>query len=341
MKKKVLFVSSFAGSSAYIYHLIYKPLPFSVIIVADKVGADYFKRRHIKVHYDLTAGSITAENILQKEKPDAVFTVSQYSACVEKYFMQNSKRFNSVSIDAIDHWSFYVERFSEVSLQRIVQKNIFLPDYIIVNDRIAKKAAIAAGLPRERLHMLGNPVLDDNLTVALKPVNFPLAKNRIIITFISEDLKKDFPRNSAFIRSFDEFSVLKDILSVIGQHHRITIKLHPAEAANKYKKFCNQQINVRKNMDILRIIKGSHFIIGMESMLLIELAKYRNDIISYRPGAKHKFVGSRIQATHEVRDKDELKLIINGKKKIKNYGFATRFSGSRQRIIEFIKERVL
>ena len=47
-----------------------------------------------------------------------------------------------------------------------------------------------------------------------------------------------------------------------------------------------------KNISIKDLSKLSDIIVGTESMLLLEMAMIRNDVISLRPNAKCNFIGN-------------------------------------------------
>ena len=80
------------------------------------------------------------------------------------------------------------------------------------------------------------------------------------------------------------------------------------------------------------------FIIGMASMLLIELAIYRYDIISYRPNAQFPFIGEKLNATHLVNNKYELQMVLQNPPKYKKLSFRNNFYGSGERIANFLND---
>ena len=80
-------------------------------------------------------------------------------------------------------------------------------------------------------------------------------------------------------------------------------------------------------------------VVGMQSMLLIELAVLRGGVISYRPNAKTNFFGERIGATIAAESKDDLRQKMNDPyKNISN--FAEAYLGSSERIENFIGQFV-
>jgi uncharacterized lipoprotein YehR (DUF1307 family) len=78
----------------------------------------------------------------------------------------------------------------------------------------------------------------------------------------------------------------------------------------------------------------------MGSMLLVEAALTRNDIISYRPNQLKDFFGNNIKATYLVQDKKLLRQVLDKEVKLNNINFRNKFDGSRQRIVDFLQEKM-
>ena len=165
-------------------------------------------------------------------------------------------------------------------------------------------------------------------------MRLPLKK---VITFISEEYKKDFPPGSPFYQGFDEFKVIDDILSSFDERYHILIKLHPAEDMDKYNKYQkNPAISFVARTDMDSLIVNSDFLIGMGSMLLLEAAVLRRDVVSYRPDQKKTFIGNKLGVTRLVQKKEELKKILRGEERVENASLKHVFDGSTERIINFI-----
>ena len=269
-----------------------------------------------------------------------IITGTSWGNCIDKVLIKFGTENSIKVISIIEHWSWYRERFT-------LDDKLILPDYIFVNDEIAKKEAIEDGLPGEILYPLGNPVLEQMAQKELKalPKKKWLKKlslsDKKIVTFISEDYRKDFPEKSDFHQGFDEFKVIEDIVFALKDIHYLLIKVHPSEKINKYDKFKNHKnISVIQKTDIDSLILNSDFIIGMGSMFLLEAAMHRNDIISYRPGDKKSFIGNKIGATFFAKNKYELKDILTGKQQIQNPGFINSYNHSTEKIINFIEDKL-
>ena len=257
---------------------------------------------------------------------------------IERRLIKKARSSKIVSISIIEHWSWYKKRF------QINGKNALFPDHVILNDNVAYNEALAEGLPRKCLKPLGNIYLENlskahptKLNQSKIKFKYKLPKNKNIIFFVSEKIKNGF--NKKYVRDlgYDEFTVLNDIKSILTQNDHLVIKTHPEENIKKFKMYENKQISVISDCSIYEIITMSNQIIGMTSMLLIELAMFRNDIISYIPNNKKKFIGSRIGATINVRNISKTDYKLN----LKKYrSFKRNYYGSKKRLINFINQLI-
>ena len=75
----------------------------------------------------------------------------------------------------------------------------------------------------------------------------------------------------------------------------------------------------------------------MASMLLLELAMLRDDVISYRPNNNKDFIGRRLNATVDISTKRELKDMLIEPQKVPN-NFRKRFNGSGNNISKIIND---
>ena len=219
------------------------------------------------------------------------------------------------------------------------------PDYIIVNDDMALRQAEECGLPKKKLVALGNPLLEKMSKIKFNQKNkknlkknYNLPTNKRLIFFISEELKNHFNKNKETYLGYDEFVAIEHIkLSILSDDH-IVIKLHPEERKSKFSKIINSNISILKDCPINDIISIADIIIGMDSMLLLELSMHKNNVISYRPNAKKKFIGDELGVTFNINDLKILKKFLKNNFKINNKKFNKYFDCSKEKIIKFIKK---
>ena len=92
-------------------------------------------------------------------------------------------------------------------------------------------------------------------------------------------------------------------------------------------------------MDIHELNCIADYVVGMASMLLLELAMLRNDVISFRPNATKSFIGNRLKATVDITSEKKFTQTFLQREKLTADGsFRDHFQGSTARIVSLIKE---
>jgi len=266
---------------------------------------------------------------------NGIITGGSLGHSIDKDLISYSKSINKPSISVIEHWSWYRKRFE-------LNGELILPDFIFVNDEIAYTDAVDDGLPSNKIIIAGNPVLESIFKNSKhKPIDreklqnhYNLPKKRIIF-FISEELASEFNGTDDEL-GYDEFIAINQIITLLKPSDHLVIKLHPEEANEKYHHLKNEQLSIIKNIDIYSLNTLADIVIGMASMLLLELAMLRNDIISFRPNATKKFIGHRLSATNDVTSKERLQSLMNFPKLISG-DFRGQFNGSAEKISSLIK----
>ena len=155
------------------------------------------------------------------------------------------------------------------------------------------------------------------------------------ILFISEKIKGE--KNLKREYSSDEFETIKNIIKFKNAKDKLIIKCHPEETKKKFKAFKSKNIVIKKNLSFKEMIFAPDYIIGMKSILLLELSLFRNDIISFRPKKDLSFIGEKLKVIKLIRDANKLfyPLIEND-----NSLFKTYFDGSSKRINQFLKNKI-
>ena len=97
-----------------------------------------------------------------------VITGTCLNECIDKILIQ-AKENNIKTISIIEHWSLYMNEF-------LLNNKKILPDYIFVNDDLAKQESIIEGIPEKKIVVIGNPYLENlkkkGLVKAKKKINF-------------------------------------------------------------------------------------------------------------------------------------------------------------------------
>ena len=302
---------------------------------SDAGAVNYFNS--LKKYVDLTI--VNRLNNIPNKDNFIYMTGAALGDSLDKKIIKYANKEGKKCVSVIEHWSWYRRRFE-------LDGELLLPDFILLNDEIAYFDAIKDGLPENRLIIAGNPVLEalkyrklDNkvdVKETLQKHNLP---SKRIVVFISEELSSVFNDTQDDL-GYDEFKVLDMIIKTLTPNDHLVIKLHPEETLIKYAFLESNNVTIIKNLDIFELDALADVVIGMASMLLLELSMLRNDVISFRPDATKEFIGDRLEATICVdNQKDLKKLMLNPS--YTSGQFSKGFSGSGNRIGTILKELFL
>lgn len=327
----IVFVVNDTGPAKYISYIIKNLNNIDFLCISSSISSKVFDSFGI-VNIDNT-------NKIDLSKIQLIITGTCLGNGIDKEWIRIGKQNNIKTISIIEHWSLYKKRFE-------LNGKYNFPDKIFVNDPIAKEEAILDGVDENIIQVVGNPVLENiskrEYSLDIKKAwvdETRLNKDKKIITFISEEYKKDFPKGSREYQGFDEFEVLEDIVKNLDNNMQLLVKLHPAENKNKYdylKEYNN--IKIIDKVDIEKLIEISDIVIGMGSMLLLEASLLKANIHSYRPNETIKFIGNKNGMTIHIKNKKELKKIMKNNYSKKDKVIKNNFIGSTNNIIKFIQE---
>ncbi len=326
----ILFVVSDAGPAKYLAYVISAFGESKYKCIASNISAKVLD--HFSVKYFIGDEGVDFNNF------NLIVTGSRFEPCIDDKWVSIGLQNNIRTISIIEHWSLYRKRFE-------VNGKYIYPDMIFVNDYQAKVEAAVDGIPEDKLHIVGNPVLENtqkyeySANDELKWRNsLGIDRERKVITFISENFRADFPRNSPEYEGFDEFEVLNDIYAALCTESVLLIKLHPSEDFNKYD-FLTKNLNIIiiLETDINKLIEFSNKLIGMGSMLLIEASIIKNNVYSYRPNETIEFIGNKNGMVKKIHSKAELKRELSNYESEDFSVTNNTFLGSTKNIVNLIK----
>ena len=233
-------------------------------------------------------------SITRQFRPDYLFSATSTNDFEHNWRgVALSKKIRTIGF--IDHWTNYLDRFT-------FNNETIFPDEIWVINEIARKEAIEAGLPENRIVISGNPYYEKvkgyKPTISKQSLYSSLGLNssKKTILFISDNIKSSFAKdeNGDCILGFDEFTVLKDVLvslkeleNKINYHqYQFVIKLHPRSEKNKFDSLI--KFNTSKNLEILTLQKCdplsinyySDYVLGMFSNMVIESVLMGKKVLS-------------------------------------------------------------
>jgi len=324
--KKVLFASHDVGPARYL-EAITDALSEDFIVVASH------KSRDVLSKYTQTR--------LEDVDPSDIklvitgSSISDGKECLDKLVVKWAQANLIPSISVIDHWTWYRERF-------FCGSESYVPDYIFVNDDIAREQASSAGLPAQKLFIAGNPRLE-RMAVAHKnsiecktsimKIASPPKGGRLVV-FVSEDLLSINKERG--LKVMDEWTAITMIRKSLDGNDRLLIKLHPDEPIEKFDSIVNSNVSVISKADPLEIAVAADVVIGINSMMLLEIAAYRQDVMSLNTIEECTFIGTELGITTPIDSEEALRKALqkpyNAKRSMDDY-----FSGSASRCIKFIE----
>ena len=156
-----------------------------------------------------------------------------------------------------------------------------MTDFVFVIDENVKESIVKLGVDSPRIFVVGNPHLEyiENLYSDLDAEVGHMKPYPRDILFVSEIV-----RGALVNHPYDEYLVLDDLLTLSNSLGlSLDVKLHPNEDIHKYSELALKPNNIIRNIDALKMASNYNFIVGMDSMLLFEMAIFRRLVISYRP----------------------------------------------------------
>jgi hypothetical protein len=260
---------------------------------------------------------------------DVVVTGTCLGDGIDKLATRMARNSGLTVISIVEHWSWFQERFRGFS-------EIHMPDMLLVNDVIALESAIKAGLAPSSLRVVGNPVLE-NLARANKKKGVStrrsIAGHRTIV-FVSESLADDKQSGRLPNITVTEYDVLNAILVGRRAIDKVMVKLHPTENPSKFD-YLGDEIEILAHTSIEEIAEVADVVVGLGSILLLELAALGCSVISVDHISDVSFIGDRTGATHSASSMEELRRLIDSPP-IPDVAFASSFEGSGSRIAELI-----
>ncbi len=311
----IIFCASDAGPAAYL-SIIASKIKTPFVCVSTERSKPTFES------YNLP--STDFNNSLCNDKVRLIICGSTLSNnAAEFIFIDWANQKSITSILAIDHWTNFDLRIQNFN-------KIVFPDQIWVIDKWSKEVFQEMNVKEQLIKVVGNPVLEK-----IKPIN----RNSNIyfdeVIFISEEMKSE-EIDLKPLYGYDEFEVLDHLLENKPTDLVLYIKPHPSESKEKYQAYLSEINNVRLlNIDKEDLPAESCYV-GMNSILLLELALLGRKVYSYCPNAKKEFVGNQLGMTYPLKDIELIELM--SQKKHLNFKINyPEFKDSLKRILAQIK----
>ena len=217
------------------------------------------------------------------------------------------------------------------------------PDEIFVNDE-TRIQAYREGIPKEKLNVVGNVDIEQQAeSIKKKRLEASEVRKKSVL-FISEQLDKNMPEEGDKYIGFNQFDVLDELIQVTKDRCALHIKLHPSEQSSDYEKYARlPDIEFVSSGEMYSKLDRYSVIIGMESILLIELAVLDFTIYSRQPNANRPFIGNDMGWVIDLSAKQLRKLIIEDEapspRLLKKPTFDGSLSKTLTRILEIYENR--
>lgn len=344
--KKILVSASDPGSANAVLSVTKELLKRGEIIkcVLGSKSREIFLSQKI----DSINGDELSKKQLQKifQKDDFKFFLAGASIgkTIDKKLLLFCKEKNIPVMYVLDFWSNYWQRFSDK------EKDLkFLPDYICVMDKNAKKEMIKEGFKENDIKITGNPYFDSFISNIGK-----IRENKKRILFISAPLASDaknYKKSVSF--GYSENRVLKDILDTLSEFDQdlnLVIRLHPRDEKKKYSEFiknARMAISYDNIRNIKKSLSRSGLIIGMNSVILLQAALAGKRVISYQPNlrAKDILISNGLGLSKLATSKNQLKKLIaqyaTGKMRLKEKTKNILIKNATKNVLNFIDKILL
>jgi len=343
-KTKIIFAAQDPGGFNTILPVIKKlkkNKEFLLKIILANQSRDIAKNQGINYQNGNHLTERMIAQIFKKESPNLVFTATSDGYSLEKKIIKLARKQKIKTITIIDFWANYKLRFSDPGTENLA----YLPDYILIIDKLMKKEMTNQGFESKKIVVTGNPFFDTFSTL-----NGSCQKEKII-SFFSQAYSELYKKGEKRSGCSNEIQVFGDVVEVLEEFQPkipLKIKFHPrAKKLNKFDKIIKDSklnISIEKKMSAESLIKESKLIIGINSMVLFQAAMMNKPVLSYQPGLKKQdpLISNRLGLSQAVYNKKNLysalKNIFSDRKNKKNRELIKKYTqnNSTQKVINFI-----
>ncbi|MBR3722831.1 MAG: hypothetical protein IKN12_08700 [Selenomonadaceae bacterium] len=268
--KKIIFLAHDPGGSDVIAP-VYKAFPTElydkIFYAAGPAGDKYETYRKDKEDILRSLEAYLKQNELQ-----CLVTGTSWADDTEIRSIAMCKSAQVVTVSVLDYWSNYAKRFLSAESGETIY-----PDFYFMMDDIAKKEAIADGVPESIIKVVGHPGLDKYLLKNKSKDSKP--KTRVL--FLSQPLSALYGKSLGF----NEYDVMEDLMSICKELSLpLSIKFHPKDSMDFKAKY--QKLSINGDTD--EAMLNSKIVVGMNTMALLYGALMGVSVISYQPNLLQK-----------------------------------------------------
>lgn len=236
---------------------------------------------------------------------------------------------NIKTISILDYWSNYKNRFKKGD-------EYIYPKHYIVMDELAKKEAIAEGVPEIIIKVLGHPGLEKYINKNITREQNELLNNVLVLSQPLSELYGDS-------QGYNEKIFLEECVRVLKKLEKnYKIKFHPKETDEIKKMYLKESVCG----SLEEILDDYGIVVGMTTMGLLHAYLMGKKIISYQPGLKvvDGCITNKMKLSKLATNMDSLERLIkeNSKKEIvfAETNDSLFIKNSKLKIIDFILEKI-
>ncbi len=210
------------------------------------------------------------ESLLTKLSPEIVVASTSMSNSVELKFVQAANKRGIASLQFIDTWSNYAERF------QLGQEFIF-PRQILTLNTYAKDEMLEAGIPGGIIRIVGQPHLEKIMSTKA----FEHGENGGLLV-VTQPVSKFFGRNLGY----DESTFVEGVSAVFDRasipRSKRFLAIHPAESRQAYVDRWSEKFQI---VDIENLREEVSICIGMFSSVMVQCALLGIPVVAFQPNA--------------------------------------------------------
>lgn len=209
----------------------------------------------------------------------------------EKNFIRAARSEGIPSITVLDYWSAYAERFSASELLDS------LPDAVAAMDERARREAMEAGIPEDRILVAGQPAfeeLEDRAAAFTEHsrrdmrARMGAAPEDLLVVFASQPFRALRGREMGFTEEevLDSLVVELERIARSGRGVRLIVRPHPRESLTRESLPKHEAIraDVSSVEDRIEAALAADLVVGMNSVYLVEACRLGRPAVSYQPG---------------------------------------------------------
>ena len=245
------------------------------------------KSRNEKYAYDNDIFINKFTELVMQKKILILVTGTSWGKKYELEAIKISRQNGIPTISILDYWANYSSRF----LMR--DKHIY-PDFLFVMDKYAEIEGVKDGIPKSIIRIVGHPGLD---RFSIKR-EYSQADRAI---FVSQPLKNIYGERLGY-NEYTTFPLAQEVCDNLKI--RLDVKFHPNESRDFKKEYESQSVNG----ELDDLVTNYRFMIGMNSMALLQYAISGMPVISFEPGLKGKdiCITNLLGITKVALNRDEL-----------------------------------